>query len=315
MRPAANSSPLATNQESMSTSPSGTGPLRFPGFRDNFVDASDAGSLKRFVEMLGQAPAFMAVLRGSDHVLEFVNHAYFQLVGHRDIVGKSVYDAFPEIRNQGFMTLLDGVYESGIPYIGDETPIMLQRTPESPAELRYINFVYQPILDSAGDITGIFAHGVDVTDLVLGRQKSDELLVQNGRQARTYDAMLSSIQDFVYCFDPAGRFIFANNPLLELLGLSLDQIAGKTFHDLPYPASLAATLHENIARVVATGATVRDETPYTSPGGRSGHYEYIFSPIFGPDGKVEIVAGSTRSRTTSSWISKKTISSRSRHTS
>jgi signal transduction histidine kinase/CheY-like chemotaxis protein len=69
---------------------------------------------------------------------------------------------------------------------------------------------------------------------------------------------------------------------------------GKTFWDLSYPPELATKLHEQIRLVFETGAMVRDETPYTSPTGVTGYYEYIFAPVFGSDGTVSVVAGSTR---------------------
>jgi PAS domain S-box-containing protein len=53
--------------------------------------------------VFAQAPAFLAVLRGEDHVFEFANDAYLQLVGHRDLIGKTVADALPEVRSQGFL--------------------------------------------------------------------------------------------------------------------------------------------------------------------------------------------------------------------
>src|SRR6476661_7606268 len=50
-----------------------------------------------------QAPAFLAVLRGPDHVFEFANEAYLHLIGDRDIIGKPVVEALPEVVGQGFV--------------------------------------------------------------------------------------------------------------------------------------------------------------------------------------------------------------------
>lgn len=260
----------------------------------NGLIASDQPESVRLAELMMQAPAFIAVLGGKDHVFEFVNKAYYQLVGHRDITGKPVLTAIPEVRGQGYMELLDGVYETGQEFVGNEMALMLQREPNAPLEQRLVNFVYQAIRNARGDVIGIFVHGVDVTDFVLARQKSEQLATQVAQQARTFDAVLSSIQDFVYTFDASGRFTYANAPLIDLLGTTLADMVGKTFHDLPYPKELADTLQTHIAHVFATGDSIRDETPYTNPLGHLGYYEYIFVPIFGSDGAVELVAGSTR---------------------
>jgi signal transduction histidine kinase len=126
----------------------------------------------RLREVFLQAPAFMAVLRGRDHVFEFANEAYVQLIGHRDIIGKPVKAALPEVTGQGFVELLDNVLATGTPFIGREIAVKLARSPGAPAEQRYLNFVYQPLRESAeGRPVGIVAHGSDVTEQVLARQQ------------------------------------------------------------------------------------------------------------------------------------------------
>lgn len=250
--------------------------------------------LSALTEVFEKAPAFMAVLAGAEHVFEMVNPAYYQLVGHRDIVGKSVLTAIPEVEGQGYIELLNAVLQTGDPFVGEEMSILLQPVPGGPLTERYLNFVYQARRNTRGEIVGVFAHGVDVTELVVARQKSEERAQQIKQQTQMFDSLLSHIMDFVYAFDRQGRFTYANRPLLDLLGITLEQIIGKTFFDLPYPEALAATLHNYILRVVESKQQIVDETPYTSPTGLSGYYEYIFSPVLDEDGQVAIVAGSTR---------------------
>ncbi len=114
------------------------------------------------------------------------------------------------------------------------------------------------------------------------------------RQARVFDTTLSAIVDFAYIFDLNGRFLYVNKALLDLWGLTLDQAVGKDFFDLQYPEPLARRLHQQIQQVIDTGKGLSDETPYTSPTGAGGYYEYILTPVFAADGSVEVVAGSTR---------------------
>jgi PAS domain S-box-containing protein len=109
-----------------------------------------------------------------------------------------------------------------------------------------------------------------------------------------FDTTLSSITDFAYTFDRTGRFVYANRPLLALWGLKLDEIIGKSFSELPYQEELATKLQSQIQQVLTTGKMITDETQYTSPGGAIGYYEYIFNPIAGADGTIEVIAGSTR---------------------
>ena len=68
----------------------------------------------------------MAVLRGPDHVFELANAAYFKLIGERDILGKPIAEALPEVREQGFIELLDSVLGTGEPHVGTAVPVLLQ---------------------------------------------------------------------------------------------------------------------------------------------------------------------------------------------
>lgn len=122
------------------------------------------GERRRFRQLMQQAPGFVAVGRGPHHVFELANNAYYQLVGHRDILGKPVRQALPELDGQGFYELLDHVYESGQPFIGRAMPIQVQAEPHAALVERYIDFIYQPIVDEEGKISGIFVQGHDVTE-------------------------------------------------------------------------------------------------------------------------------------------------------
>jgi two-component system sensor histidine kinase/response regulator len=74
----------------------------------------------------------------------------------------------------------------------------------------------------------------------------------------------------------------------------LEEAVGKNFFDLGYPGEMAEHLQRQVQAVFETGERLTDETPYTSPGGLDGYYEYIFSPVFGANRTVEFVAGCTR---------------------
>ena len=114
------------------------------------------------VDLFEQAPGFMAVLRGPDHVFELANEAYLQVVGRRDLIGRPVREALPEVEGQGFFQLLDQVRETGVPFVGRGLPIELHD--DGAPRTSYVDFVYQPIRDAAGQVEGIFVQGSDVTD-------------------------------------------------------------------------------------------------------------------------------------------------------
>ncbi|HWA17289.1 MAG TPA: ATP-binding protein [Gemmatimonadales bacterium] len=122
-------------------------------------------------ELFQQAPSFMAVLRGKDHIFALANETCRKLVGNREVIGLPLRVALPELVNQGFIDLLDEVYRSGKTYVGAGVKVLLQ-TGDGGVVERVVDFVYQPIRDGAGEIHGIFVEGTDVT----GRFTADERL-------------------------------------------------------------------------------------------------------------------------------------------
>jgi PAS domain S-box-containing protein len=162
----------------------------------------------------------------------------------------------------------------------------------SPSEQRWF-LMRATRFQGPGPVRVVVVHD-NVTERKVAEAERQRLVERLAEQSRVVERVLSSISDFAYTFDLDGRFTFANRPLLDLWGLRLERARGKNFFDLGYPPDLAATLQRQIRQVIDTGMPVIDDTPYTSPAGAVGWYQYIFSPAIDPDGRVCAVAGSTR---------------------
>jgi PAS domain S-box-containing protein len=119
----------------------------------------------RFRRMFEQAPGFVAVVGGPRHVFLMANAAYRRLVGDRELIGRSVAEALPEVVEQGFVDLLDRVRTEGKVYLGDRERLLLRTEGSDTLSRRYLTFIYQPIFDN-GEVTAIFVQGHDVTDEV-----------------------------------------------------------------------------------------------------------------------------------------------------
>lgn len=134
----------------------------------------------------------------------------------------------------------------------------------------------------------------DVDDLKRVAERIEAAREVVASQSRFLDATLSSIPDFVYAFDPQRRFAYANRAMLDLFGRSADEMLGKTFADLDYPPDLADRLNGHIDRVLSDGVTVEDEVFYRSPTGYEAYFDFIWGPVRGEDGSVELVVGVSR---------------------
>lgn len=147
----------------------------------------------RLVELFMQAPGFIAVMDGPDHVFQLVNAAYATLIGRTDVEGKSIREALPDIAGQGFYELLDSVYQTGEPYEGRSQKVSLQRIPDGPREDLYLDFIYQPIRDGDGQIVGIFVQGHDVTETVIAADRQKLMIDELNHRVKNTLATVQSI--------------------------------------------------------------------------------------------------------------------------
>ncbi|MBM1173410.1 PAS domain-containing sensor histidine kinase [Microvirga arabica] len=183
----------------------------------------------RLRELFQQAPGFMAMLRGREHVFELANDAYLQLVGHRrDIIGKSAREALPEIEGQGFFELLDNVYATGQPFVGRSVRVGLQRKPESPVEERFVDVIYQPITDREGRTTGIFAEGYDVTE----RVQAEESLRESEARFRN---LADHAPVMVWVTEPDGTCTYLSRSWYEFTGQTPETGLGFGWLDAVHP--------------------------------------------------------------------------------
>ena len=217
--------------------PSGVGGVMVVGSdvtRQHLVAESLKAERARLLELFQQAPGFIAVGYGDDMIFHLVNDAYLQLVGFRDLVGKPVREALPELEGQGFFELLDQVYRSGEPFRGEAVPIQLQREPESPVELRYINFVYQPIRQADGTVIGIFVEGHDVTE---------QQRIQNALRAAlsANEAIFEHSLDVICVIDEQGRFVEVSAAARQVWGYPPQDLVGRRVMELVAPRDQART--------------------------------------------------------------------------
>ena len=195
---------------------------------------------ERLRGLFDRAPGFMAVLRGPDHVFEMMNASYLQLVGHRGLVGKPVREALPEVAGQGIFELLDQVYRSGEAFTGRSMKIALQREPGAPTEDRFVDFVFAPIVEADGSISGIFAEGYDVTE----RHTAEEALRESEERFRLI-ADSAPVPMWVTRLDRKRSFV--NRAYVEFLGISYEEAVDFDWRTVIHPEDAPRILAESLA--------------------------------------------------------------------
>ena len=170
-----------------------------------------------------QAPALICTFKGPDHVYELVNPQYQKLFGQRELKGKPIMVALPELEGQSIKALLDRVYTTGESYIGKEVYVKLARDVDMDVEEMYINLIYQPTYDENDAINGILVFAYEVTQQVTARkaiqQANDELLKLN----QEFQVMMDFMPQMVWVSQPDGDHIYFNKVWYEYTGLTPDE--------------------------------------------------------------------------------------------
>jgi signal transduction histidine kinase/CheY-like chemotaxis protein len=165
-------------------------------------------NLRELVSVFDQAPGFLAVTRGPDHVFELVNPEYRKLVGGRDVVGKPVREALPELEPH-FFELLDGVFARGEPFVGSSLPATLANAAGEKTEV-FVDFVYQPLTGADGKPSGILVSGHDVTARVHAERAREHAQAE-------LEAIFDGFPEALYIADQRG-IRRANARAAEILG-------------------------------------------------------------------------------------------------
>lgn len=216
-----------------------------------------------------QAPAFICVLRGKDHIYELSNELHYQLVGFRDILGKPIREALPGMVDQGIIKLLDNVLKTGKPFIGNEMKVQLQRQENGLLEHRYLNFIYPPIQEDNGSYSGIFVHGFDVTDQVIARQKVEE----SEEQFKTF---ADNIQNLAWMANPDGFIYWYNRQWYDYTGTNFEEMHGWGWERVHHPDQIKRVVNF-VKKAWSKGETWELTFPLK---GADGHYRWYLTRAY-----------------------------------
>ncbi len=233
---------------------------------------------ERLRQLFEQAPGFMCILRGPDHVFEMANAAYNRLLGERDLIGRPLREAVPEAAAQGFVALLDGVRSSGRAFTGQRARFLIERQPGAKPDERFVDFVYQPIRDRAGAITGIFVEGSDVTETKLAEDalRASEALFRTFAQA---------VPNQIWTSGPDGRLDWFNDRVYEYSGAAVGELDGEGWARIVHPDDLPAVVARWTASL-ASGETYEREFRVRRFDGAFRWHIVRALPIRGDDGAI-----------------------------
>ena len=90
-----------------------------------------------FLNLFVNATMAITYMQGKDHIFNFVNPRYQQIFGDRQLLGRSLKEAIPELDGQGVYEIYDEVYKTGVTYVNKELSVQLDKTNTGKSEEAY----------------------------------------------------------------------------------------------------------------------------------------------------------------------------------
>ncbi|WP_158502088.1 PAS domain S-box protein [Vitiosangium sp. GDMCC 1.1324] len=231
-----------------------------------------------------EATAIVVLLKGPEHIMTHANPRLFQLTGARDVVGKPIREALPELEEQGFRVLLDNVYRTGKPAAGHEVRVWVNRQGQEEPEECFFSFVYAPTRAPDGRVDGVFVHAVDVTELVRERQKTEEALA-------LLDTLLTTAPVGLAFLDRELRYVRVNQMMADHCQRPIDEIVGHTIGEIV--PTVAPQLEPMRRKVLETGQPLLGQELKGTLPGKEDEVRYWLvnqAPVRNRAGEVFLVA-------------------------
>jgi len=242
-------------------------------------------------ELVTSLPAAVAYLSGPDLVIDFANDACVQLVGDRELVGRPLREALPELAGPGEAETLARIMETGRirgaaePFRGSKAEVLIHR--HGHAEQRFVDYVYQPVRDDAGGVAGILLYAADVTAHVRDRSELEEVAGRLAAADERHRTLFETMPPGVVHYAADGSVLGANPAAQQILGLPESEMTSWPLR------TVLRSVHEDgnpfkpeelpVRRALSTGQVVSD-VPMGLPHGQTGELRWVLATAI-PDAR------------------------------
>jgi len=232
-----------------------------------------------------QAPVAICIFRGENYIVEVVNKLMLEFWGRtqNEVLTKPVFEALPEVKGQGFKELLDTVYKKGERFVAEEHPISLMR--HGNMENAFVKFIYEPLREEDGTISGIMAVAHDITEQVVARKNAEESELHFRQMADLMPAKITNT-------NADGRVTYYNKNWKDYSGMSFENFRDFGYHKIMHPDE-QEEFKKRFNKAVETGNDLEMEMRFLNTEG-----EYIWhlnraSPVKDENGKIKMWIGVT----------------------
>ena len=249
--------------------------------REHALRGAAEAERNKLHDLFQLAPAAIVAMRGPELRVVLANERYVKLVGRNsadELLGKTIREALPEVEGQGYFELLDNVYHGGVPFSAKEAEVKLGSNLGALAQ-QFVDFSYQPTFDTEGNVDGILAHIVDVTEQVKARRKVEE-------SESRFRLIADAAPALIWMAGPDQRTNYFNRSWLDFVGRTLEEEIGDGWFDNVFPEDKS-----RFSEVYRSNFELRE--PFEAEfrlRHKSGEHRWILNravPRFGPDGTFD----------------------------
>lgn len=257
---------------------------------------------KRFRNTVQQAPVGITILRGPEFIVEMANDAYLQLVDRKEanFVGRPLFDSLPEVQ-ETVQPLLNDVLNTGIPFNGIEYPVPVNRYGKQ--EISYFNFLYHPLREEDGEISGIIVTVTDMTESVKAKHYITESEKQFRKMVMDSPIPMTIFRGKDFVIEIANKVMFE-----KIWRKNETGVLGKHLLDV-FPELKNQKYPELLDAVLKTGKLYKEiESPVYVQGDdgmRDFYLDYEYAPLFEPDGSVSGILVTVNDVTEKVWARKR----------
>ena len=241
--------------------------------------------LNRFQNLVMQAPVAMCVLRGKDYVIEVINREMYEMWDRtlEESLNKPAFEVLPELMDQGFKELLDKVYTTGERFIANELPIGLKRNGK--IENAFVKFVYEPLREADGTISGVMALAHEITEQVVLRKKIEESEAHFRKMTDLMPAKISNA-------NPDGDVIYFNKNWLDFAGMNFDDLKAFGYYQIMHPDEIPE-FQQRLQKAFETREQLEMEMRFKNAAGDYIWHLNLASPVKDAEGKIKMWVGVT----------------------
>jgi two-component system sensor histidine kinase VicK len=217
------------------------------------IIAQLAASENRMRYMLADAPIAIALFTGKDLFIEAANRKVLEAWGKgNEVIGLPLKVALPELNGQAFLSILDNVFATGVPYHGNEVKAFLEKN--GVLEEVYSNFVYHPLKAEDGTTESIVLIANIVTEQVVARKK-----VEQAEEMLRFSIEAASVG--TWYLDVDTREFVPSVRLKEMFGFNSNDEVSYDAAINQIPEDYQQMVKDSVAKAVNSGEAYHVEHP------------------------------------------------------